>query len=190
MSNNKITGNQIIATRDLYGYFYRPTTIWDGCVKRTVNKSSDDLDWWALQSEIEKSQNQIVELMYDLYGVDACKNRQLRLFQNELKRQKNEDQDAEISNFVLSEEEYNLSAEVSRLQSQASAAGKARIPNFRLWSSEKGKLRQSTFTESDECNQTAYSDFQSLVSSYGTDLAALEVALRDLASNSGSIKTA
>ncbi len=128
--------------------------------------------------------------MYDLYGVDACKNRQQRLFQTELKRQKNEDQNAEISNYVLSEEEYNLSAEVAKLQSQASTAGKARIPNFRLWSSEKEKLRQSSYTEKLECNETAYSDFSSLVSSYGTDLAAMETALRELASSSGSIKTA
>lgn len=53
--------------------------------------------------------------MYDLYGVDACKDRQVRLFQTELKKFKDEDQNSTIDQYLLSEDEYNLSAELRSL---------------------------------------------------------------------------
>ena len=98
MSNNKITGNQIVNTRDRYGYFYRPSTIWDGCVRRAplLTPEADKTSWWTLQSQIEGAQASIVTLMYDLYGVDACKDRQVRLFRSELSKFRDEDQNSTI----------------------------------------------------------------------------------------------
>ncbi len=51
LANNKITGNQIINTRDRYGYFYRPSTIWDGCVRRAplLDAETPKTSWWTLQ---------------------------------------------------------------------------------------------------------------------------------------------
>ena len=113
LSDNTIVGNQITRTVDSYGYFYRPTTIWDGCVNRLNNSTVvEKFDWWTYQREIEIKQNQIVSRMYDLYGVEACKERQLSLFQAELKRQR-QDEQSDILSYVLSEEEYQLSLVLS-----------------------------------------------------------------------------
>ncbi len=111
--------------------------------------------------------------MYDLYGVDACKDRQVRLFQTELKKFKDEDQNSTIDQYLLSEDEYNLSAELRSLQTQVSDYNKARIPVFRLWTAEKQKQLAFGNNEEELCNQTAYQEFQSIVDSYGTDLAAM-----------------
>lgn len=75
--------------------------------------------------------------MYDLYGVDACKDRQIRLFQSELKKFRDEDQNSTIDQYLLSEDEYNLGAELSLLQANVNTFNKSRIPDFRLWTAQK-----------------------------------------------------
>jgi len=75
--------------------------------------------------------------MYDLYGVDACKDRQIRLFQSELKKFRDEDQNSTIDQYLLSEDEYDLGAELSLLQANVNTFNKSRIPDFRLWTAQK-----------------------------------------------------
>ncbi len=117
MADNRITGDQIVGTRDQYGYFFRPSTIWDGCVRRAafLDPELPKTSWWTLQSQIEGAQASIIELMYDLYGNDACKERQIRLFQTELKKNRNEDQNSTIDQYLLDEDDYLLSTNLSFL---------------------------------------------------------------------------
>ncbi len=126
--------------------------------------------------------------MYDLYGVDACKDRQTRLFQTELKKFRDEDQNSTIDQYLLDEEDYNLSAELSLLQANISTYNKSRIPDFRLWTAQKQNQLAFGNDEEQLCNQTAYQEFQSFVDSYGTDLTAMQTALREYSSDAGDIR--
>ena len=107
MASNRVVGVDLLQTRSLSGYFYKPATMYDGCINR-VKAPDAGVNWWTLQAQIENNENKIVELMYDLYGVDKCKATQQRLFDQEKFRQK--DEFADIVSSLLGEDEYRLDA--------------------------------------------------------------------------------
>ena len=58
IASNKDAGTWTVDRMNIAGWFFKPGTVWDGCVDRAIVPTVDD-DWWSLQKKINVKEDEI-----------------------------------------------------------------------------------------------------------------------------------